>query len=143
MYVRVNGRHHLISFQPYQQPKRAQSVWSNMTAGKEEGGDGRVAVCRHWLFTSPGMLVPCAESSHSPAQPSTMGHQPCTMVHQPTPAGPEIEIQNSSHGLVYSAGSYLSIRCIYRSPSSYPDTLTVTPSLRFYGVIRLLERNVT
>jgi len=38
--------------------------------------------------------------------------------------GPEMEIVNSSQGLVYSAGSYLSMKCVYRNSSLAPQPVT-------------------
>ena len=40
--------------------------------------------------------------------------------------GPVLEITNSSGGLVYSAGSYLSMECVYLN-SSLATSVTTTP----------------
>ena len=43
------------------------------------------------------------------------------------PAGPVLEILNSSAGLVYSAGSYLSMECLYLNTSRAPLHPATTP----------------
>jgi len=64
--------------------------------------------------------------------PSDAGRYVCTLETFPKKSlflllqvnGPEMEIVNSSQGLVYSAGSYLSMKCVYRNSSLAPQPVT-------------------